>query len=87
MAGKRDYTPYQKGIIKRYYEHKDDLISQKLGEVVSELYVCTEEKKAARLWKSARTALLNAGAYEPRVDKIVEARDVEALARIVGEIF
>ncbi len=87
MPKDRNYTSYQKGIIRRYYDHKDDLMSQKLGEIVSELYICTEEKKAARLWKSARAALLNAGANEARVDCIVDARDLEALARIVGEIF
>ena len=62
MAKNQYLSPHQKGIVKRYYEHKGSIASQKLGEVVSELYLCESEKKANRLWKSARTALLNAGA-------------------------
>lgn len=87
MAKGRHYSAHQKGIIKRYYENKDDLMTQKLGEIVSELYLCDSEKKAARLWKSARTALLNAGVVEKRVEIVVANRDLEKLAKLVTEIF
>ena len=87
MARDREYTPHQRGIIRRYYENRDNLMAQKLGEIVSDLWLCESGKKAARLWKSARTALLNAGAQERRVDRICEARDLESLARLVSELF
>ena len=87
MAKGRHYSSYQKGVIKRYYENKDTLMRQKLGEIVSELYVCESEKKAARLWKSAHTALLQAGVIEARAAKVTGPRDLEGLARLVGEIF
>ena len=87
MAKGQFFTPHQKGIVKRYYEHKDSLMHQKLSEAVSDLYLCTDEKKAARLWKTAQTALLNAGASKPKVEKLVAARDLEGLARLVSELF
>lgn len=87
MAKERNYSRYQKGVIKRYYDNKDHLMNQKLGEVVSELYLCTEEKKAARLWASAHKALINAGVHKVQAARLVEARDLEGLAKVVGELF
>ncbi len=38
-----DYTPYQKGIIKRYYEHRDTIALNALAEIVSDLYLAESE--------------------------------------------
>ncbi len=87
MAKGRDYTSHQKGIIKRYYDNKETLMTQKLGEIVSELYLCTDDKKAKRLWKSACTALINAGVIKALAEDICECRDLEALAKQLNRIF
>ena len=87
MAKAQDLTPHQKGIVRRYYEHQDDLVQQKLAEVVSELYLCEDEKKAAKLWRSARTALSKTSAGQGRVERIVSERDVQGLAELVGQLF
>jgi len=85
---KGDYlTPHQRGIVRRYYEHKDTLMLQKLSEMVSELYLCTDEKKAARLWKSVRTALLNMNVPGAQVEKLVAGRELKKLADIVSKLF
>jgi hypothetical protein len=85
---KGDYlTPYQKGVVRRYYEHKGAMMHQKLAETVSELYGCTDARKAGRLWKTAQTALIDLGAPGARVDRLVAARDLDGLARLVGELF
>ncbi len=85
---KGDYlTPQQRGIVRRYYEHKDTLMHQKLSETVSELYLCTDEKKSARLWKSVRAALLNMGVPKERAEKVVAERDPEKLANLVSKLF
>ena len=87
MAKGQYLSPYQKGIVKRYYQHKDAALTQKLGEVVSELYLESDPKKKERLWKSAHTALLNAGAAPSRVEKLVAEKNLAALAKLVGELF
>jgi hypothetical protein len=87
MASGQFHSSYQKGIIKRYYENKDDINSQKLGEIVSELYLETSPAKVKRLWGSAETALLNLGAKKERVDKIVAEKNLQALAKLVEELF
>ena len=87
MAKNQFLSPYQKGIVRRYYEHRDTLATQKLGEIVSELFVCEDPKKAERLWKSAGAALMHAGANQVAVDKLLVDRDVKRLATMVGELF
>ena len=87
MAKGQFHTPYQKGIIKRYYENKDDLCSQKLGEIVSDLFLERDPAKSKRLWESAQTALQNMGANPVRVTKIVAARNLPGLAKLVEELF
>jgi hypothetical protein len=87
MGNGQYFTPHQKGIVRRYYEHRDALMHQKLAEIVSDLYLCEDEKKAERLWKSARTALLNAGAPKPRVETVIASRNLERLAALLAELF
>ena len=81
-----DYTPYQKRVIKRYYNHRDHLMIQKLGEIASELYTA-DEKKAARLWQRAAQALRNLEVPEPRVQTLLESKSPERLARLIAELF
>ncbi len=78
-----DYSEHQKGIIKRYYEHRDTLALQKLAEIVSNLYVETNEGKMKRAWKSVRAQMIAAGVPEKEADAIVDDRDLGAVARIV----
>jgi len=87
MAKGRHLTPYQKGVVKRYYENRESISAQKLGEIVSELYLCQNQKKADRLWKSARTALVNAGANRVEIEKLYADRSLERLAKLAGELF
>jgi len=87
MAEKKDLTPHQKGIVRRYYENRKDLSTQKLGEIVTELYLCTSEKRANQLWERAEKSLRHAGANPVWLGKVVADRNVEGLAEIVAELF
>jgi len=87
MAKHQWLTPRQKGIVRRYYDNKDNMALQTLTEIVSELYLCSDQKKAERLWKKARTALANAGVHATKADNVVAARDLKALAKLVETIF
>ncbi|MBM4038577.1 MAG: hypothetical protein FJ290_08695 [Planctomycetes bacterium] len=83
----RDYTPYQRGIIKRYYEHKPDLMLQKLSELVSDLMVTDDAKKRTRLWSQAETALKNLKVPSWRIARILESQDPNLLAEVVKDFF
>ena len=83
---KDDRTPYQQGLIKRYYEHRDTLALQRLGEIVSDLYVATSEAKIARAWAAAHKQLLAAGVHPHEAGNVVKDRDLGALARIIARL-
>ena len=85
MAGGREYSQTQKKIIDRYYEHRDSIMAQKLGEIVSELYLA-EGKKAESLWKRAEKALANLSANDARVRKVLDERSLEGLAKLVNDL-
>ena len=80
-------TPHQKRIIRDYYDHKPDIMLQKLGELVSELAVEEDEGKRRRLWARAEKALRNLKVPSWRIAKILEAQDVNLLADVVKDFF
>ena len=85
MAGGRDYSRTQKKIIDRYYENRDSIMAQKLGEIVSELYLA-EGKKAQTPWGRAEKALANLSQNDSRVRKVLEEKNLEGLAKLVNDL-
>lgn len=82
-----DYTPHQKGIIRRYYDNKTDLMLQKLGELVSDLALEEDVAKRRRLWSRAEKALRNLKVPSARIAQILESQDPDLLAKVVQDFF
>ena len=87
MSGKPERTNYQKKIIHRYYEKREEISTQRLGEIVTELYLAESEKKKAKLWEQAEKALRNTDANEAWLNKVVADKNLEGLAEIVQTLF
>ena len=85
MAKGQDLSRTQRGIVNRYYDNRDSIMAQKLGECVSELYLA-EGKKADTLWKRVETALKNTAMDPKRVAAVIDARDLNGLAAIVSKL-
>ena len=83
--GMEDYTRHQQGIIKRYYSNQETIQLQKLGELVTELYLA-EGKKREKVWKSAAVAMQKLGVPQTRIDHIVAQGKPELLANLVKEL-
>ena len=49
-------TAYQERAIRNYYENRDDLMLQRLGELVTDLFLA-EGKAKTRLWNRAAEVL------------------------------
>jgi hypothetical protein len=81
-----EYSAYQKGVIKRYYEHRDTIAVHKLAETISSLYLEKSRTKRAALWESAYKLLQAAGVPVNHACVIVEDQNLEALAKIVAEL-
>lgn len=91
MAKRPDLTSHQRGIVKRYYAHKDTIMAGKLGEMVSELFLLEAggeggSKKAQAMWKRVETALKQTDAPAARVDRVVGSRDLRQLADLVNAL-
>lgn len=87
MAKGQNLSRYQQSVVKRYYEHKDTIILQKLGEIVSDLYISGgPSSKAEKLWERAASALVNTEVDPVRMGEVLKGRSVEELAKLVSEL-
>jgi len=77
------YSPYQRKVIDRFYEHADTRTLTKLQEAVSEIYLAADDMARAKLWKSVEGLLAKTIAKDAAAAKVVAARDVKGLAEIV----
>jgi len=80
-----DHSPYQKKIIKRYYDNFDAIQGQRLAELVTELYLA-EGKKSERLWKQAGDLLRKLEVPESRVEHLLSKRDPALMAGLIKEL-
>jgi hypothetical protein len=81
----REYTPYQQKIIKRYYNNQDTIQTQRLAELVGELYLA-EGKKRQKLWASAAAAMQKLGVPQSRIDHLVKQGNPALVAEVVKEL-
>jgi hypothetical protein len=78
-----DYSRYQQGIIKRYYEHRGTIVVQRLGELVTDITLAETEAQKKKLWVRVRQTLLRLDSSNQYFHAILENRDAEELARCV----
>ena len=79
-----DLTPNQLKIVKRYYDSNDALATQRLAELVSDLYLATG-KKRQRVWVSLETAMQKLGVDQARIDHLKSRDDPKLVADLVSE--
>lgn len=84
-ASEQSRTRYQQGIIRRYYEHRDTLMLQKIGDLVGDLYLA-EGKARTRLWERVATALKNLSVPPERIRHLVESDNPAYLANLLQEL-
>lgn len=82
MAGR---TPYQERIIRRYYENQGDIMLQRLGELVGDLYLA-EGKSRSRLWQRAEGAMRQMKVPIDRIGHILKSDNPSLLAALVKEL-
>jgi hypothetical protein len=80
-----DHTPYQKKIIRRYYDNFDAIQEQRLSELATELYLA-EGKKLERLWKQVEESLGRLSVPASRIEHLLQKRDPSLLVGIVKEL-
>ena len=81
----RDYSNYQKKVINRFYENRDQIDLQRLGEMVTSLYLASGTKRA-KLWATAEAMMTRLKVPESRVTHVVSTDDPAMLAEVVKDL-
>ena len=78
-------TKHQDKIIRNYYENRDAIAMQRLGELVSELYLA-EGKARERQWKNVVLVLEKLKIPPARIEHLVEQDNPSLVAKLVEEL-
>ena len=75
-----EHSPYQKKIIERYYDHRDQIMLNRLGEIVSEIYLAETDRRLNQLWKRAEKAMQALKVSPSLIERLMARREPELLA-------
>ena len=74
-------SEYQNKVIAGYYDNLDSIMLQKLGELVTELYLADTDAKKKRLWQRAEKAMQKLKIKPAIIDHIMTRKKPEILAK------
>ncbi len=83
----KGYTKYQQKAIKNFYDNKDLRLVQKLGELVSNLYLETSEKKIETGWKKVKKMLTDLKVHPGEVEFLTKDKNLSIISKKLDEIF
>lgn len=86
MAKGEYLSNYQQKVVQNYYANRDTIFVTKLSAIVSDLAVTHSDKERGRLWAKAREFLGKTSANPTRVQKLLEEKNLEELAKVVNEL-
>lgn len=84
MAAK-NYSSRQQKIISNYYDNLDNIMLQKLQELVTELYLAESDAKWERLWDRVDKALEKLKIPASVHKHIMKEKDVQLLANHLND--
>lgn len=76
---------YQQRAIKNYYDNRDAIMIQRLGDMLSDLYLA-EGNARKRIWDRAAKALEKLGVKSQRIKPIVESDNPTLLANLYKQL-
>jgi len=78
-------TPYQDRIIRRYYQNQDQILIQRLGDLVTDLYLA-EGKNRVRLWKRTAETLAKLKVPNDRVQHVCQSDNPALVAEVLKDL-
>ena len=81
----KDYSKFQQKVIKNYYDNRDAISLQRLGELVTDLYLA-EGKSRATKWKQAAAALGKLGVGADVIEHLVEQDNPALVAKLLQDL-
>jgi hypothetical protein len=83
----KGYTKYQQKVIRNFYDNKDLRLVQKLGELVSNLYLETSDKKIETGWKKIEKMLTDLKVHPGEVEYLTKEKNLSMISKKLDEIF
>lgn len=80
-----EFSKYQQNVIKNYYDNKEAISLQRLGELVTELYLA-EGKKRETQWKHVVSALEKLKIPAARIEHLRKADNPALVAKLLEEL-
>ncbi len=78
-------SSYQQRVIRDYYRNRDAIALQRLGDLVSDLYLA-EGKLRGRIWKRAAAALEKLEVPGKQIRHIVQSDNPTLLANLLKQL-
>ena len=76
---------YQDRVIRRYYQHRDEIMLQRLGELVTDLYLA-EGKSKTRLWKRVAEVLAKLKVPKDQIQHLVRSDNPTLVANLLKKL-
>ena len=77
---KKDLSNFQRNVVSRYYDNLDTIKLQRLGELVTDLYLADSPAKQQRLWAQAEKAMTQLKIKPAIIRHIMAKQSPEILA-------
>ncbi len=78
-------SKYQDGIIRNYYKNQGAILVQRLGELVTDLYLA-EGKARVRIWKRVTTTLEKLEIPPARIKRLLQSDNPALVASLLEEL-
>jgi hypothetical protein len=78
-------SPYQDRIIRNYYKNQDTILLQRLGDLVTDLYLA-EGKSRVRLWKRTEELLAKLKIPNERIQHLCQSDNPALVADLLKEL-
>jgi hypothetical protein len=83
MAKQR--SSYQDRVIRNYYQNRDEIMLQRLGELVTDLYLA-EGKAKTRLWKRVAEVLEKLKIPKSQIEHLVRSDNPTLVANVLKKL-
>lgn len=80
-----EYSKHQQKIIKNYYDNKEAISLQRLGELVTDLYLA-EGKKRETQWKNVVSAMEKLKVPASRIEHLRQSDNPALVAKLLEEL-
>ena len=81
----KNYSKFQQGVIKRYYDNREQIDAQRLAELVTSLYLAAP-KKGAKMWETAQELMERLKVPPTRIEHVMKQKDPAILASVVEDL-